>query len=118
MLGKIKIKDGQQPFEVYFPLPFHFDENLPFYILDNNKRPLFSWFVNASNDTKKKMVDVDTSRQTWNVSNSHILADNKNILVVRGWGRLTDIGGYHLNAVEAIKIQDNLLDYVYNRLIE
>lgn len=43
MLGKIKIKDGQQPFEVYFPLPFHFDENLPFYILDNNKRPLFSW---------------------------------------------------------------------------
>lgn len=54
MLEKIKIKDGQQPFEAYFPLPFHFDEILPFYILDNNKRPVFSWCVNASNDTKKK----------------------------------------------------------------
>ena len=79
---------------------------------------VLTYCVNASNDTKKKMVDIDTSRHTWNVSNSHILADNKNILVVRGCGRLTDIGGYHLNAVEVIKIQDNLLDYVYNRLIE
>ena len=42
MLEKIKINDGQQPFEAYFPLPFHFDEILPFYILDNNKRPVFS----------------------------------------------------------------------------
>ena len=45
---------------------------------------VLTYCVNASNDTKKKMVDIDTSRHTWNVSNSHILADNKNILVVRG----------------------------------
>lgn len=46
-------------------------------------------------DIINRDISIDTSRHTWNVSNSHILADNKNILVVRGWGRLTGIGGYH-----------------------
>lgn len=38
------------------------------------------------------------------------------LLTIRGWGNLTGIGGYRFDSKKAAKIQDNLLDWIFNKL--
>ncbi len=40
------------------------------------------------------------------------------IFSVRGWGHLTGTGGLNLKEKEAIKVQDEFIKYIYQRLYE
>ena len=41
---------------------------------------------------------------------------DKPLIMIRGWGNLTGIGGYNLNGEYAGKIQDTLAEYIVERL--
>lgn len=45
-----------------------------------------------------------------------ILLDGKTLLVVRGWGHLTGIGGLNLDPKEAADIQDQFAHWVISKL--
>lgn len=45
-----------------------------------------------------------------------IYIDNKPILLMRGWGHLTSVGGLNLPFKEAAKIQDDFCDWVVETL--
>lgn len=40
----------------------------------------------------------------------------KHIILIRGWGYLTGIGGLHLSESDAVKIQDDFGQYIINTL--
>lgn len=42
--------------------------------------------------------------------------EDKPLIMIRGWGNLTGIGGYNLNGEYAGKIQDTLAEYIVERL--
>ena len=42
--------------------------------------------------------------------------DNDQVILIRGWGGLTGIGGHNLEQVEAANIQDTFADYIVERL--
>jgi hypothetical protein len=47
-----------------------------------------------------------------------IYFDDKVFIIIRGWGNLTGIGGFHLSSDEAAKIQDEFAKYIINTLQE
>lgn len=38
------------------------------------------------------------------------------LIVIRGWGHLTGIGGLHLEPEEAVKVQDEFIKYIVNKI--
>lgn len=50
------------------------------------------------------------------IDDCYICVNNKRILMVRGWGYLTGIGGLNLNPQEASKIQDDFLQWTFETL--
>ena len=38
------------------------------------------------------------------------------LIVIRGWGHLTGIGGLHLEPKEAVKVQDEFIEYIVNKI--
>jgi hypothetical protein len=47
-----------------------------------------------------------------------ILNDGKKFICIRGWGNLTGTGGYNFKEEKAIKIQDDLRDWIIYKLSE
>lgn len=41
---------------------------------------------------------------------------DKIFLTIRGWGRLTGVGGMHLDPTEAAKLQDDFMNYIIEQL--
>lgn len=58
------------------------------------------------------------SNHTFRKEGLHIFIDNyfQPIITIRGWGRLTGIGGYNLSDEDAINVQDTFADWIVNRL--
>lgn len=83
--------------------------------------------MNASNydnsdEMMNKLADILNGKQPPGSSREYaynapgILLDGKTLLVVRGWGHLTGIGGLNLNPKEAADIQDQFAHWVISKL--
>jgi len=47
-----------------------------------------------------------------------ILADKNEVIMIRGWGNLTGIGGHNLSSDEAANVQDTFANYIVSKLNE
>ena len=110
-MNKLNFKD-------YFILPFHADENGS-YIWDAKGNMV----ANGSMKINQKIVDIlndkveSTTKSPVHYYNGCIFNSNdKIILILRGWGHLTGIGGYHLNAEDAIEVINQLGKFIEEKL--
>lgn len=83
----------------------------------SNDYDLYDRIVKLLNgDDAPKFKHVGRDRIHIHVSESGEINDRKHVLLVRGWGHLT--GGLKLSSEEAIRLQDELLDYCVSMLEE
>ena len=126
--------------EVY-KLPVEIDTYCPFMVLTADKQRAFDFEWEAWEDYDKKfdasvinikplIVDKlngkdvkiehlsDFKYDDNGMTTATYDADGKeyNIMLIRGWGHLTGIGGLHLSDKEACKIQDDFGRYIANQL--
>lgn len=100
----------------YFSLPCR-DSGL--YIFDANSNMMFSWLVKMKPEQKEKLIEAINGEITLTIKDVkkddlHIIINDTPILLVRGWGYLT--GKLGLSEEEAIKEQEELLEYVEKKL--
>lgn len=114
-----------------FPLKMHNSMSCKVFTDDNNMA--FDWLLpygEKYNGIKQRLLDrINGYDYTpWSVKktfyendNGHIVcrieegenAGNEvRVLLVRGWGMLTGVGGYHLPVEEASKIQDEFIAHI------
>ena len=104
----------------YFKAPFHTDDYY-LYIFDSNNQVMF----NILDDNEQKIdmiIDCMNDKSEYKFANvtingENIDIDNKPILCVRGFGYLTGAGALRLSNEDAIEIQNNMLEFVKNKLI-
>lgn len=103
----------------YFKAPFHTD-NYYIYIFDSNNQVMFNILDN--NEQKIDMIiDCLNDKSEYKFANvsingENIDIDNKPTLMVRGLGYLTGTGALGLSNEYAIEIQNDMLDFVKNKL--
>ena len=117
----------------YFKLPFQLNYSKVF---DKDYHMVFDFMnlyfnfknkLNLSNSDRQKLVDCIngntklTSEKnifTFNSDQGLILLNNHPIILLRGWGYLTGIGGCKLHPDKAIEIQNSLGEYIIFKLNE
>ena len=119
-------------FNTYFKFPLQMWEGFDSRIYTADNKMAFDWLVNMSRETKDKYLRLINgeslgflaAKEFWYdngvifcriLEGEHAGTEHK-ILRVRGWGMLTGVGGYHLDANVAVKIQDEFAEYCVNRL--
>lgn len=103
-----------------FKPPFYTD-SYRMYIFDTNDNMCFNILtedeflcydiLDAMNDQK-----INKKYDNIKIDDEYLYIDDEPVLLVRGWGYLTGIGGLNMNDEEAIKNQKELLEYVKNKL--
>lgn len=114
----------------FFKLPF---ENCYLKVFDNESHMVFDFlspYMNVENilqlnDESKKHI-VDCLNGNYKLQNNYnfsydtqtglIFLNNQPIIRLRGWGFLTGIGGYNLDADHAFEIQQSLGNWIINKL--
>lgn len=101
-----------------YQLPLKYNEYCPFWVWSNNNVHAIDILRNLEDNDYKKLVRVLNREEKFNkshdfcISDDTIFCDNKPLLRVRGWGHLTGIGALNLPVLEAIKIQNDFLNYL------
>ena len=111
----------------FFRLPFELNPFYSYSVLcqpnkENWKVTAFNWICTISDEEKLELVKkmngeaskISKDFFTWEYPK--IYRRGIPILIVRGWGMLTGTGGFRLSAEEAKKVQENLLQYVTDKL--
>jgi len=118
---KKKRKMETRLFEKAFKLPFKGD-NLEMYVFDSMCNMVF---MNCSdeNNMQQGIVDCINGKSYLGLNNlsydhlsGFISQDDRYLLMIRGWGHLTGIGGLNLPAHDAVLIQDDLAAYIIEKL--
>ncbi len=91
------------------------------WVYDADSNFIFQFQFNDK-ETQKKLIKIlngeitDYKRQNVTSESGLISVDEKPFILIRGWGRLTGVGGYNLKSEYACKIQDTLEEYIVNKL--
>lgn len=107
--------------ELYFyKLPFYIeeygnwvydaDDNFMFQIESGPKSTIVERLNKVERVPNKASLTIDAEDP------GMILNYGDPFILIRGWGNLTGTGGYNLPAEEAVKIQDNLRDWIMWKL--
>ena len=108
--------------EVYQP-PFKMDD-CGLYAVCSNGTKAFTAF---SNDARKELVRIvdllngkgeKYKKEDIVVEKGAKLMVKGHLIIVRGWGRLIGFGGLGLSAKEAVKIQDDFINWVVETITE
>lgn len=114
-------------FKDCYKLPLSVDEYCPIITWTADNKRAFDWCVNISpekqqelinkiNDTKQHQFKYKFYRDGIEIYSENPKFNGKPILMIRGWGYLTGIGGLHLSQEEAIQIQDEFGNYIVEQL--
>lgn len=68
--------------------------------------------------------DNTPSKMKWSHKNGYIICSNEDheeqdglkVILIRGWGNLTGVGGMNLSGEEAVNIQDTFADFIVEQL--
>lgn len=108
-------------FEEVYQLPFRNDYGI--YGKTANHITAFN-FLFDDQDLQDKVISIlNNEEETTNILpmeydpiSSQIFLQAKPILLIRGWGYLTGVGGLHLSAEDAMGLQAQLAQYIISRL--
>ena len=110
-----------------YKLPLAVDQYCPIITWTADRQRAFDWCVDVSlekqqelidkiNDTKQHQFKYKFYRDSIGIYSENPKFNGEPILIIRGWGYLTGIGGLHLSEEEAIKIQNDFGDYIVEQL--
>lgn len=112
-----------EEFKKYYKFPLKHDSEYRIKIMTDDYGMALDWLVDIADHLKDALLDALNDKQDkWNPSNEFTLSrgyiyyGKTRILCVRGWGRLTGTGGYHLPEDKAAEIQDAFADYCVEML--
>lgn len=119
--------------EKYYKFPLHLDDCMS-YVFDSDERmPMMYAMIgrginfnektrlipsklisgNSNKSPKGKFVKGDLGEIDYICEDSKVI---KGIFLIRGWGKLTGVGGYRLDSSKAAEIQDEFREYFINLL--
>lgn len=115
---------AQRLFEKYFPLEFSYDKYGEWCTAANSQ---LCFQFRPSNDVDEKKIKriVDVINGVSNTvfdheytydGNGYVIENGVPLILIRGWGYLTSSGGLNLPAKEAAAVQDDLGNYIVERL--
>ena len=112
-----------EEFKKYYKFPLQHDSDYRIKIMTEDYGMALDWVVDIADHLKDALLDALNGKQDkWNPSNEftlnrgYIYYGKTRILCVRGWGRLTGTGGYHLPEDKAAEIQDTFAEYCVKAL--
>lgn len=105
-------------FKEIWKAPFHSDE---LYIFSSNN------VMTAANFSEEKGEEILSNickalngEEAYKYENVNVdgceLTINGVLIVIRGWGHLTGVGGLHLHPDEAAKVQDKFIKYIIDKI--
>lgn len=105
----------------YFKTPF--TNGFDCYILDADGHPIAN-FLNLSKGSYNRVVDclngdyIQKGNVICTVSDDYtkILMNDVPVLLIRGWGYLTGVGGCNLSPEKATEVQNSLSDFICEKL--
>lgn len=110
----------KREFEKAFTPPFRLDrigswsydskDNFAFQFITPNHQRRNEIIKCINSEYKSEMLGVITHEK------GIIKSDNDELILIRGWGYLTGTGGLNLPDIEAAKIQDDLANYIVEKL--
>ena len=110
---------GKFDWQKVYVRPFKNDENCEIYVRDANNHTvfnkcerneeLFTKILNKLNGSSNEKIPVSHS-------GGYILMNDRRILLIRGWGRLTGLGGFNLDSDEACEVQDDFANWIVETL--
>lgn len=114
-------------FKEVYKFPLKVDESCPIITWTADKQRAFDWCVNISLEKQQELVDMINGikqhqfkykfyREGIEIYSENPIFKGEPVLLIRGWGYLTGIGGLHLPQEEAIRIQDEFGDYIVEQL--
>ncbi len=114
-------------FKEVYKFPLKVDEYCPIITWTDNKQRAFDWCVDVSPEKQQELIDMINGtkqrqfkykfyREGIKIYSENPIFKGKPILLIRGWGYLTSIGGLHLDVNTAAQIQDEFGDYIVEQL--
>ncbi len=125
-------------FKKYYQFPLYKDDFLPFRALCSGERHMMAYDVRlkVSDELYSQLIEIINGtniesnelnywlngKYEYKCNGAEIERTNKEtgeietVIIIRGWGTLTGIGGYNLPEDKAITVQDALGDYIINKL--
>lgn len=91
------------------------------WVYDDNSNFIFQ-FQFENENTRKQVIDIlngdfiPKKKKNFIFKDGIISIDDKQFIMIRGWGNLTGIGGYNIDGEYAAKIQDTLGEYIVEKL--
>ena len=92
------------------------------YGICSNKTKAFTAFTSGAMEHLKRIISIlnNESDKTYNPNEVVVrgtrLCINGELIIVRGWGKLTGSGGFAIPVDEAAKIQDSFIDWVVKKI--
>lgn len=117
-----------EEFKKYYKFPLQHDSEYRIMIMTEDYGMALDWLVDVSDEAKDGLLQaLNGYNPLWHPMGKFVLNGGyieyergitkpKRILCVRGWGRLTGTGGYHLPEDKAAEIQDAFAEYCVNML--
>ena len=119
-------------FKNYFKFPLKMWEDFDIKVFTNDNKMAFDWLINLPREVKDKFVAkingetlvMKVKKEFWHENGvvfcKMLEGEHKDTVYtlfrIRGWGMLTGIGGYNLDAETAAKIQDDFTEYCVKML--
>lgn len=89
----------------------------------DNKGQMVAQFHYNDDELQQEILNVlnDVSKspkpnKTFYHEKGYIKVENSLIMLIRGWGNLTGIGGHNLSDEEAANVQDTFAEFIVNKL--
>ena len=123
-----------EQFKEYFKFPLKMWDHLDIKVFTDDNRMAFDWLINIPREVKEKFVEringtlttPYTVRKSFYHKNDGIVyclieegpnsGQEVKLFRIRGWGMLTGVGGYNLDAEVAAQIQDDFMNYCIKQL--
>lgn len=114
-------------FKEVYKFPLKVDDYCPIITWTANKQRAFDWCVDVSPEKQQELIDMLNGtkqhqfkykfyREGIEIHSENPIFKGKPVLLIRGWGYLTGIGGLHLDVNTAAQIQDEFGDYIVEQL--
>ena len=104
-----------------YELPFHNDLSCDIYVKDSNNKTVFNKTFNDIELSERligKLNGFNNDKFNATIDGNWISIDNRRMLLIRGWGRLTGTSALSLSSKEACNIQNEFGKWVVSKLIE
>jgi hypothetical protein len=123
-----------EKFKEYFKFPLKMWEHLDIKVFTEDNKMAFDWLINIPRATKEKFIaringtltEPYKIRKTFYHKNDGIVygrieegpdaGQEVKLFRMRGWGMLTGVGGYNLDAEVAAQMQDDFMNYCIEML--